>query len=61
MQDDLKAGMLAAVRIESVRFLRQFYIASHRARTKSPACRAFLRFLGMGDGPANGSAPRRRP
>ncbi len=59
VEDDLKAGTLAAVRIESVRFLRQFYIASHRARTQSPACRAFLRFLGKGDG---AEAPgRRRP
>ena len=56
VEDDLKAGSLAAVRIESVRFLRQFYIASHRTRTQSPACRAFLRLLGKGDGAAAGPA-----
>ncbi len=69
VEDDLKTGALAAVRIESVRFVRQFYIAAHRARTKSPACRAFLRFLGKSDGASEESAPagppgrrrRRRP
>jgi DNA-binding transcriptional LysR family regulator len=60
VQDDLKAGTLAAVRIESVRFQRQFYIASHRARTKSPACRAFLRFLGKGEAPADAPGRRQR-
>jgi DNA-binding transcriptional LysR family regulator len=57
VEDDLKAGSLAAVRIESIRFLRQFYIASHRTRTQSPACRAFLRFLAADDGAAAGGAP----
>ncbi len=70
VEDDLKAGTLAAVRIESVRFQRQFYIAAHRTRTKSPACRAFLRLLGKADGQgeetgaaasAGGSRKRRRP
>jgi DNA-binding transcriptional LysR family regulator len=60
VQDDLKARTLAGVRIESVRFLRHFYIASHRTRTKSPACRAFLKFLGKGEGPAEGPGRRRR-
>ena len=60
VEDDLKGGSLAAVRIESVRFLRQFYIASHRARTKSPACRAFLRFLGKGEGSPEAPGRRRR-
>lgn len=58
VEDDLKAGLVAAVRIDNVRFVRQFYIASHRARTRSPACQAFLRFLGKGDA-AGPPAPRR--
>ncbi len=57
VEDDLKAGSLAAVRIESVRFLRQFYIASHRTRTQSPACRAFLRLLGKGGGKKEETMP----
>ena len=61
VEDDLKVGALVAVRIESVRFLRQFYIAAHRTRTKSPACRAFLRLLGKLDGAPGGPAPAAAP
>ena len=32
-----------------------------KARTKSPACRAFLRFLGKGEGPPDGAGRRRNP
>ena len=39
------AGALAAVRLDSVRFVRQFFLAAHKTRTQSPACRAFLRFV----------------
>ena len=45
VEDDLRAGALAAVRLDSVRFVRQFFLAAHKTRTQSPACRAFLRFV----------------
>jgi DNA-binding transcriptional LysR family regulator len=50
VEDDLKSGTVAAVRIEGVRLVRQFYLASHKTRTQSPACRAFIRFVGKGNG-----------
>lgn len=43
--DELASGTLKKVRIKGVSFPRAFYLISHKYRTQSPACRAFINFL----------------
>lgn len=45
IETDLECGSLAAVRIEGVRLVREFYIIHHKSRSRSPICQAFLDFL----------------
>jgi len=43
--EELKFGILKEVEIEGVTLLRDFYLVTHRKRTKSPLCQAFIDFL----------------
>jgi DNA-binding transcriptional LysR family regulator len=43
--DELAAGILKKVRIEGVSFHRSFYMITHKHRTQSPLCSAFVKFL----------------
>ena len=43
--DDIQAGHLEAVRVEGLNLKRSFYLTTHRQRTPSPLCVAFIDFL----------------
>lgn len=43
--DDLTAGSLRKVGIKGFPFQRAFYLIMHKHRTRSPLCRAFVKFL----------------
>jgi len=45
VQEKLEAGTLKALAIKGVDFKRNFYLTTHKDRTSSPPCRAFLGFL----------------
>lgn len=43
--DELRFGVLKEVKIKDLVLVRDFYLVSHRKRTKSPLCQAFIDFL----------------
>lgn len=43
--DELRFGTVKEVKIKDVVLVRDFYLVSHRKRTKSPLCQAFIDFL----------------
>ncbi|MGM0452651.1 MAG: selenium metabolism-associated LysR family transcriptional regulator [Thermodesulfobacteriota bacterium] len=43
--DELEAGSLKALAIQGVDLTRNFYLTTHRDRTPSPLCRAFMEYL----------------
>lgn len=45
VEEDVKAGGLAVVAIQGRKMLRDFYIVTHRSRSRSPVCKAFIEFL----------------
>lgn len=45
VSDELAAGVLKKVKIKGLSFKRSFYLTTHKHRTQSPLCRAFLDFL----------------
>lgn len=45
VEERLDFGTLATVAVEGLRLSREFFIVTHRARTLSPICQAFLAFL----------------
>jgi DNA-binding transcriptional LysR family regulator len=46
--DDIQAGHLKAIRVEELNLKRSFYLTTHRQRTPSPLCIAFIDFLKEG-------------
>jgi len=45
IEEELKRGALATVPVEGLRLTRDFYMVSHRHRSRSPAGEAFRKFL----------------
>lgn len=45
IEERLSSGTLAVVAVEGLQLSREFLIVTHRARTLSPICQAFLSFL----------------
>lgn len=45
VEDELKFGVLRKIRIEGLKFSRNFYIVFHKARTRSPLIEIFFGFL----------------
>ncbi|MDH4164188.1 MAG: selenium metabolism-associated LysR family transcriptional regulator [Nitrospirota bacterium] len=45
LDDDVRAGRLATVRLKGVRMERQFSVVLLKARSRSPLCKAFLDFM----------------
>ncbi len=45
IEDDLGHGQLVALRVQGVRLKREFYLITHRSRSRSPLAEAFLAFL----------------
>ena len=43
--EDLQAGTLKALSLENVDLKRAFYLTTHKSRSPSPLCKAFLKFL----------------
>jgi DNA-binding transcriptional LysR family regulator len=43
---DIKCGELTAIPIAGLKLTRPFYLITHRHRSRSPICNAFLTFLG---------------
>ena len=47
VQSDIKHRELAVVRVAGLKLTRDFYLVTHRHRSRSPICKAFLKFLGI--------------
>lgn len=45
VDEDIRSGLLKAVGLKGVRFLRPFYLVQRRGRQPSPVCSAFLAHL----------------
>ncbi len=45
IQDDVRCGLIAALRFQGVHLVRDFYVVTHRTRSRSPLGNAFLSFL----------------
>jgi DNA-binding transcriptional LysR family regulator len=45
IEEDLKHGALATVPVEGLKLTRDFYMVTHRHRSRSPAGEAFRKFL----------------
>ncbi len=45
IQDDIRCGLVAAVRLRGITLVRQFYLVTHKSRSRSPLGAAFLAFL----------------
>jgi DNA-binding transcriptional LysR family regulator len=45
VHDDVRCGLAAALRIQGVRMIRDFFLVTHRTRSRSPLGEAFLGFL----------------
>ena len=43
---DIKCRELAVVRVAGLKLTRDFYLITHRHRSHSPICKAFLKFIG---------------
>jgi DNA-binding transcriptional LysR family regulator len=46
--DDIQSGCLKTIRVEGLNLKRSFYLTTHRQRTLSPLCIAFIDFLKEG-------------
>jgi DNA-binding transcriptional LysR family regulator len=45
IEDDIRCKMVTALRIHGVKLLRDFFLVTHRSRSRSPLGNAFLSFL----------------
>jgi DNA-binding transcriptional LysR family regulator len=45
VQEELKAGFLAALKVKGIDLRRSFYLTRHSQRTVSPVAQAFIRFI----------------
>ena len=43
--EELKAGTLKALTINALNLKRSFYLITHKQRSPSPICKAFINFL----------------
>jgi DNA-binding transcriptional LysR family regulator len=43
--EDLQAGRLKALSLEGIDLKRAFYLTTHKSRSPSPLCKAFLKFI----------------
>jgi DNA-binding transcriptional LysR family regulator len=43
--EELKAGTLKALTIKELNLTRSFYLITHKQRSPSPLCKAFIKFL----------------
>jgi DNA-binding transcriptional LysR family regulator len=45
VQDDIRCGLLAALRFQGNRLVRDVFLVTHRTRSRSPLGEAFAKFL----------------
>jgi len=45
VEDDIRCGLVAAVRLQGVRLVRDVFLVTHRTRSRSPLGTAFVAFL----------------
>lgn len=45
IEEDVNAGSLAALRVQGIKLIRDFYIIHHKSRSRSPIAQTFLDFL----------------
>ncbi len=45
IEDEIRHKMVAALRIHGVKLVRDFFLVTHKSRTRSPLAKAFLSFL----------------
>jgi DNA-binding transcriptional LysR family regulator len=45
VQDDIRCGLVAALRFQGVRLVRDFFLVTHRTRSRSPLGNAFATFV----------------
>jgi DNA-binding transcriptional LysR family regulator len=45
IEDDIRCKMVTAIRLHGVRLLREFFLVTHKSRSRSPLGNAFLAFL----------------
>jgi DNA-binding transcriptional LysR family regulator len=45
IQDDIRCKMLVALRIQGMKLVRDFFLVTHRSRSRSPLGKTFLSFL----------------
>jgi DNA-binding transcriptional LysR family regulator len=58
--DEIRCGQLVALRVQGIRFRRNFSLITHRSRSRSPLAEAFLVFLRRGAMRARHTGRRRR-
>jgi DNA-binding transcriptional LysR family regulator len=45
IRDDVRCKMIVALRLHGVKLSRDFYLVTHKSRSRSPLAEAFLKFL----------------
>ncbi|MFI5340894.1 MAG: selenium metabolism-associated LysR family transcriptional regulator [Candidatus Methylomirabilales bacterium] len=45
IEDEIRHKMVAALRIQGVRLVRDFFLVTHKSRSRSPLAKAFLSFM----------------
>jgi DNA-binding transcriptional LysR family regulator len=45
IEDDVRCGLVAAIRLRGAALTRQFYVVTHKSRSRSPLAAGFLTFL----------------
>jgi DNA-binding transcriptional LysR family regulator len=63
VQDDIQCGAVAPVRFRGLRMVRDFFLVTHRTRSRSPLGNAFAQFLraSTGSAPEISGHPKARP
>jgi DNA-binding transcriptional LysR family regulator len=54
VEDDIRGGLVAAIRFREARLMRAFFLVTHRTRSRSPLGAAFVAFLGASARSAGG-------
>ena len=49
VESEIKCRELAVLHVEGLKLTRDFYIITHRQRSHSPICKAFLKFVSARD------------
>jgi DNA-binding transcriptional LysR family regulator len=53
IEDDIRCKLVAGLRIQGIKFLREFFLVTHKSRSRSPLGNTFLSFLHQSARPAS--------